>query len=223
MTHVSGDVPACCRVPRRGCRGPGYARLISARITSSAARSAIGHRVVAHDVALVLDVDDLAEVRQDRLAGGERHAVREFEVAFGVARIHRAGRPSDGAIIARTATPRPRTREFRARVRRQHGLPRAAVVALRKPRRRVASIVSASGRMRKPARCALRQSNSMKPASSANVDGIHSGKPGPRLDLVLEQHRLVDPRGLRRAAPPAAPARRPAIAHRPVPGRTASR
>ena len=53
-----------------------------------------GHRVIAHDIALVLDVYDLAKVRQDRFAGSERHPVRELEIAFGIARIHRADRLS---------------------------------------------------------------------------------------------------------------------------------
>jgi hypothetical protein len=44
-----------------------------------------GYRVVAHDVALILHVDDFAEVRQNGFAGGERRPV--FPRGKGKARI----------------------------------------------------------------------------------------------------------------------------------------
>ena len=119
ITQVSGDFPPRGHVLRRGCHV--WIRALDG-VTDDRLprRDRRRHRVVAHEVALVLHRDDFAEVRQDRRARGHARCAGEFEIPARFAGVMRF--PSSS--ISRSA------------VAREHVLPRAGIVALREPLRR---------------------------------------------------------------------------------------
>jgi len=79
ITHVKARSLSASRALRRGCRG----RMETGNL---GADDRLGgairdrDRIVAPRTALVLDIERDAKMRQDRLARGERHSVRELDV-----------------------------------------------------------------------------------------------------------------------------------------------